>query len=112
MNSLTDSQISYVKVAHLKSIRRKIILFVLLPGNPKLTIKLKQHMQILQPVKGISWTEVLTGMQKGQEIPDLDLKVRNTVAPLISRQLSISHPGMQWRTKKTSATKFKITRTA
>ena len=67
-------------------------------------------MQALQPVKGISWTEVLTGMHKGQEIPDLDLKVRNTVGPLISRQLSLSHPEMKWSTKKTSETTFKIIR--
>lgn len=67
-------------------------------------------MQVLQPTKGISWTDILTGMEKGQETVEYDIHLRNTVAPLISRQLSLSHPGMSWRTKKTSENKFKVER--
>lgn len=67
-------------------------------------------MEVLQPIKGVSWTDILTGMKLDQEIPDVDLKVRNTVGPLISGRLSLSHPKMAWTTQKTSETKFKIKR--
>lgn len=67
-------------------------------------------MEILQPTKGITWTDILTGMDVNQETVEYDLNLRNTVAPLISRQLSLSHPKMSWTTKKTSETKFIVKR--
>lgn len=66
-------------------------------------------MEIVKPQKGTSWTDILTNMSLKQRLPT-DLKSRNTVAPLISRQLSLSHPDMEWRTEKTGEKTMDIIR--
>ncbi len=66
-------------------------------------------MEIVKPQKGTSWTSILTTMQVGEKIP-ASLEDRNTVAPLISRQLKLSHPHMAWETRKESGQTFNIIR--
>lgn len=66
-------------------------------------------MEIVKPQKGTSWTSILTTMAIGQEIP-ASIEDRNTVAPLISRQLKFSHPAMGWKTEKQDDDTFKIVR--
>ncbi|SMC52405.1 hypothetical protein [Pedobacter nyackensis] len=56
-------------------------------------------MQVVKVKKSPSWTTILTEMEVEQEIP-VELSKRNTISPLISRQLSLSHPHMGWTTEK------------
>lgn len=66
-------------------------------------------MELVKPQRGTSWTSILTGMQPGETLP-ASIEYRNTVAPLISRQLKLSHPDMAWETKKEDEITLKITR--
>jgi hypothetical protein len=68
-------------------------------------------MEVVKPQKGTTWTGILTGMEIGQELP-ASIDDRNTVAPLISRQLKYSHPGMKWRTAKSGEDTLTIIRVA
>jgi hypothetical protein len=56
-------------------------------------------MQVVQVKKSPSWTTYLTGLAIGENIL-ADYSKRNTISPLISRQLSLSHPDRTWETKK------------
>lgn len=56
-------------------------------------------MQVVQVKKSPSWTTYLTGLSVGEKIL-ADYSKRNTICPLISRQLSLSHPESTWETKK------------
>jgi hypothetical protein len=68
-------------------------------------------MELVQIQKSPSWTSVLTNMKVNQEIP-VDINKRSTIAPLISRQLSLSHPKMKWETSKKDDKVLIIKRTA
>lgn len=56
-------------------------------------------MQVVQVKKSPSWTTYLTGLAVG-EILLAEYSKRTTISPLISRQLSLSHPDRCWETKK------------
>jgi hypothetical protein len=56
-------------------------------------------MQVVQVKKSPSWTTYLTGLEVGETIL-AEYSKRNTISPLISRQLSLSHPDRKWTSKK------------
>lgn len=56
-------------------------------------------MQVVQVKKSPSWTTHLTNLAVGEKIL-AEYSKRNTISPLISRQLSLSHPERTWETKK------------
>lgn len=56
-------------------------------------------MEIVQVKKSPSWTTHLTGLEVGESMR-AEYSKRNTISPLISRQLSLSHPNRVWETKK------------
>ena len=66
--------------------------------------------EIIKPIKGTSWTSILTSMEIGETLP-ASIDDRNTVAPLISRQLKYSHPEMGWTTEKSDDGILNIKRT-
>jgi len=66
-------------------------------------------MEEIKIEKSPSWTTVLTTMNVGKQIL-VNLSKRNTIAPLISRQLSLSHPDKEWKTEKRDANTFTVTR--
>lgn len=67
-------------------------------------------MEIVKPTKGTTWTSILTAMSVGDTLP-ASIQDRNTIAPLISRQLKLSHPKMGWRTEKIGDVTLNIIRT-
>lgn len=56
-------------------------------------------MQIVQVNKSPSWTTHLLELEVGEKMV-ADYSKRSTISPLISRQLSLSHPDRAFKTSK------------
>jgi hypothetical protein len=56
-------------------------------------------MKVIEITKSPTWTEYITGLMPGEEFKAPYSKM-NTICPLISGKIKLTHPEMEFKTRK------------